>query len=498
LAVVNDILDFSKLESGNVDIEIRRTNLQEMLNSVVFAIETKAEDGNVGLRTHFGANVGSFMHTDGRRLQQILYNLLGNAVKFSTPGTNVELALTITEDRCKAAVGCSSRFYSPTDETENEESSSVAWEGPALCFSVKNYGKGIPLSDLKKIFKPFQQSTNTHSENSGGTGLGLAITTRLVHALRGRISVESCTGEWAMFSVEFPWSSTEPVDVEQMSQKMKMVAVSLVSQQTEVVEQLKEVFNSFSIHQAVFNTMTDLQQLLAGPSECHVAFQKKHLICIVDEDLYDGSMFEEVCNTTACLGISLVTFGPKHIGTDAQDHFRSLVRLIPSVLVEHLRSYISGYQTKRAPPRSASARAASITEAERLCYQRYHVLIAEDNVINQKVLVRMLKRLGLTNIDVVDNGQQAVQVEASKAFDVVFMDMSMPVMDGLEACERILSRDTSDTHPKAKVFFVTAHAGVEFEGVCRKAGGAGFLPKPYNIRDIETCFQRLHTLLEER
>ena len=109
----------------------------------------------------------------------------------------------------------------------------------------------------------------------------------------------------------------------------------------------------------------------------------------------------------------------------------------------------------------------------------------------------MLNRLGVQNVDVVDNGRQAVDHEAAKPYDVVFMDMQMPVMGGVEACKLIHQRSEAGSHPRAAVIFVTAHAATAFESECVEAGGAGFVAKPCNIGDIEKCLQRLYLSNQE-
>lgn len=115
--------------------------------------------------------------------------------------------------------------------------------------------------------------------------------------------------------------------------------------------------------------------------------------------------------------------------------------------------------------------------------------MAEDNKINQKVLLRLLQRLGIKNVDVVDNGQEAVDAEAAKKYDVILMDMAMPVLDGVEACRKIMKRAGGHDHPR--VVFVTAHAASSYEDECRKAGGVAFLTKPVNLRALESCFHKL-------
>jgi CheY-like chemotaxis protein len=134
-------------------------------------------------------------------------------------------------------------------------------------------------------------------------------------------------------------------------------------------------------------------------------------------------------------------------------------------------------------------RQASIVLTNAVPYER---LIADDNLINQKVLIRMLKRLGIEHVDVVDNGKKAVDQEAKVPYDFILMDMQMPVMGGVEACRLIIDRKGG--HPNPKVLFVTAHALNSYKSECVKAGGSGFLAKPFNVRQIEKSFQRLHIL----
>ena len=116
-------------------------------------------------------------------------------------------------------------------------------------------------------------------------------------------------------------------------------------------------------------------------------------------------------------------------------------------------------------------------------------MMAEDNKINQKVLLRILNRLGYSNIDIVENGKEACDLEENQYYDIILMDVQMPVMSGIEACHIIMNR-TSTNHPKPKIVFVTAHVSDVFEAECRAAGGADFLPKPFNISDIENCLHR--------
>ncbi len=152
LAVVNDVLDYSKLESGNLDIEIKPSSLQETLNSVVQAIETQGQSKKISVRTFYDAAVGEFIKTDSRRLQQILYNLLGNAVKFSKEGGVVELSVSV----CPSASGQNGNSYSPA-EADIETGKVQKDEEQVLLFVVKDYGKGIKKRTLRRSSSHFSK-----------------------------------------------------------------------------------------------------------------------------------------------------------------------------------------------------------------------------------------------------------------------------------------------------------------------------------------------------
>ena len=182
LTVVNDVLDLCKLESDAVDIKIERTDLRRITESVTKAIEYRDAKKQVTFRIMWEENVPPYFDTDRRRFQQILYNLLSNAQKFSKPGGLI--LLSVSHENYKFTGG---------GETTG-----------ILSLSVKDFGKGISKDDMLHIFEPFNQGSNQTGEKYAGTGLGLAISTKLVSHLGGTITVDSELGEWTDFVVRFP------------------------------------------------------------------------------------------------------------------------------------------------------------------------------------------------------------------------------------------------------------------------------------------------------
>jgi CheY-like chemotaxis protein len=306
LAIVNDVLDYSKLETesgGIVQTQIQPTVLSQHLKAVVTSLSTQAEKANLEIRYTFHDNVPDVMETDGRRLQQILYNLLGNSVKFGKTGQYIDFSVQMNENR------------------------------DCVEFSVTDYGKGIAKEEQKRIFEPFQQAA-TNEVQHGGTGLGLAVTHKLVKVLGGKISLESEYGNYTTFRVVLP-----------LKQKP-----------------------------------------------------------VIDEGATAGL---EDCTTPAVLtGDSMSEGAP----TESPTKPRPVIS--PKLLA------LNSSQQPAAIPTTPFAKED---------FFGFKVLIAEDNLVNQKVLTRTLQRLGITDVDVVDNGQKAVDSWNKRDYKIIFMDLQVMI-----------------------------------------------------------------------
>lgn len=359
-SVVNDVLDYSRLESGNVEINVQRTSLHETIQTVVESIRIKVRSRDLQMRTEFSTNLPQYVDTDGSRLQQILYNLFGNAIKFSKKGGTVEFNVAL----------CDAESQSEGEPTDR-----------VLRFVVKDYGKGIKTEDIKNIFQPFNQGDKETERLYGGTGLGLAITSKLVKGLGGTVRVRSELGDWCEFVVDFPYS--------------------------------------------------------------------------------EDSEVEAAANWTN-----------------------------PQVPTEMMTPTLSTPLTQNA---SVEKKALTLPAAcEKKGYADIRILVAEDNKINQKVLKRMLTRLGVNQVDIAENGQEAVEMEASRQYDLVLMDMEMPILDGLKAAKQILARTRPGSTDKLpKIVFVTAHALETFRAQAEAAGGRGFVSKPFKVQEIGDVLQKV-------
>jgi len=560
-AIINDVLDYSKLETGNFDLEIRKCDLQLTLNSILHSIEMKAQSRSQSVLQHYDATLPRYLHLDSRRTQQILFNLLGNAIKFSKDNGVVEFTVqylpvtssvseaesvdrsetskcgTFTNildgespvplskvsrhDPSATANGnqniCGSGCFS--DETAactqdnggsskcpfqsevalsaesldaTEQATKVApgenaghpgietCSSPCICcaqhmlrFVVKDYGRGIPNQDFERIFRPFQQASGSEPDNvTAGTGLGLAITHRLVSAMGGVISVDSEFGAWSEFTVDLPCFDP-PADVTSIKTKMRNCTVIVVGVPAREKACALEIFASYDVQCFVFDSMLEMKTKFLQQNKVS---SDRTYVCLFEEDAFDEDD-EPYKILSGKAKTTLLTSGPK-FSRGSTHHIRSLIKIIPLALMETLLE-----STLEAQPSIPE----NVAEAG-VPYERIRVLVAEDLKMNQRVLQRMLTRLGLKHIDFADNGAEAVEKEAASPYDIILMDQQMPLMGGVVACRHIVNR--TGGHPIPKIVFVTAHVSADFEAECRDAGSSDFLSKPFKIEQIEACFEK--------
>jgi two-component system sensor histidine kinase/response regulator len=367
-------------------------------------------------------------------LQQILYNLLGNAVKFGCSGEFVD-------------------FFVDFDEGKQ-----------VVQFSVKDYGKGISPQEMKNIFEPFQQAA-THEPKHGGTGLGLTITRQLVQVLGGKISVASEYGQWCEFVVQLPYTPVKVADGDMEETQGPVDAEAAMTGS----ESYYEDDGASSVSSASFSEISMLKETQK------ISHNK-------------GAAHPQKATETP-----IAAQPPKatEIATIIIDN-KGVAQPPKAIVISNSIIHNKG----EAQPSKAVEIPTSVTMPP---IPNIKVLIAEDNKINQKVLHRTLKRIGLEHVDIVENGQKAVNASASKAYDIIFMDLQMPVMDGLEATRIISARRNERNQTYPKIVFLTAHALQDYQDKAADAGGDGFISKPFKIDMIKDLIRefRLGTVNSE-
>lgn len=303
--------------------------------------------------------------------------------------------------------------------------------------------------------------------------MGLAISSKLVHRLGGTMSVDSELGCWTEFAVELPLLQLEEgaqcqsLDTSTMLSLVQKAKICLVDQNPVVLERMKRVFEHFRMEHQVMTSLPSQWEKDGEPQ-----------VLMVQEDLWTGDV-------QLPPKFVVITTGMHYLVQNTHGHIRSLLQTVPYNILSCIAASLqSGTSASMEVTNGSGAEQFELAVA----LESLSILIAEDNRINQKVLVRILNRLGIEDVTVAVNGQEAVDyVKGGKDYDVVLMDMQMPVMDGLEACTMIRN---SVLEKRPKVVFVTAHALGSYEKECYKAGAADFLSKPCNIDSVKQVLER--------
>jgi two-component system sensor histidine kinase/response regulator len=420
LGIINDILDFSKLEAGKLEIDAVEFDLLEQVDHVLSVVGHKAE----AKRLAFGAVVAPDLPRrvvgDAGRLNQVLINLLGNAVKFTDTG-----GVTLRVTRIDGA-------------------------GPGLRFAVEDTGIGMAASTLDRLFQPFTQADASTTRRFGGTGLGLAISRSLAEVLGGALTAESSEGHGSTFRLDLPLAAASE-------------AVPAIT-----------CLPSLPAGRIVVLASTELggrlvaEQLTAWGLACDVAGD----VAGVDGDAAVIVGYD--------LDPALVATLPQRAGA----RHCALVRapLTPVRFCRDLGSTATDL-TDRARARTAAVEADTPAGP---VHQR-HILLVEDNPINQRVAERMLARLGY-RVDTANNGYEATERMARTRYDVVLMDCQMPEMDGYEATQRIRAMEARIA--RTPIVAVTANAMVADRERCLAAGMDDFLSKPLTVKGLEAMLVR--------
>lgn len=476
-SIVDDVLDFAKLQSGNAEVDIKKTDVQGVITELVNLMRANVivRKRNVTIRTNYHPSVSRYIDTDGRRLLQVLFNLVSNAAKFSKDNGIVEIHVEVMDIPISSDE--SDRPDGPTTiQQERAPLVSFAQENKSITrLRVKDYGKGIDRKHFNTVFQPFAQTNSGINNIDGGTGLGLAITEKLVEALGGSIALDSVMGQWTEFTVDLPFDEPR-VDVSRVSKQFHKTEILYVGAKHDgVTKHVEATLEYFHVRYSSYCNFHEMVESIKSRSEIP---RDQTYLCLAQGSLFAEEAFQEVFQQ---LGAKLVTLNQKTSSSAALVHYPSVNEIVPLTFMEELANAVQNLPESSASARKLENKNDDVEEDQDI--RGIRVLIAEDNLVNQKILVRMLKRLGIEQVEVVDNGEKAIGKEANKPFDVVLMDMQMPVMDGVEATKRIVNRVGG--HPIPLVIFVTAHVSTSFEAICMECGAASYLPKPYTMDKLK-------------
>lgn len=426
LNIINDILDMSKIEAGRLELEEVPFSLDTLVEDAVSLFAARAHEKGLTLAVHVAPDVAPRFVGDPTRLGQVIGNLTNNALKFTETG-----GVTISVDALA------------TDTAAGTQKVRVA---------VKDTGIGIAADKLNTIFEAFSQADQTITRNFGGTGLGLSISRNLVTAMGGEISVESTPGEGASFHFEIDLPVRQPAEQLQPAHGTVLLldsdSLTRAAGEQALVERGLRVLGADA-------TAGDADAILARPGQLaarpEVAARGLPIVLLRSYGL-DGE----------------VAAGVKIAGEIPMPLTRTDIAIFVAAVS-------TGDYSAFADRRTSSEVAVSRPD-----FSALSVLAVDDNAVNREVLNEALTALGVRAV-FASSGEQAVQQYASRSFDVVFMDCSMPGMDGYQATAELRAIEERDGRPAVHVVALTAHVtGAEAER-WRSAGMDGYVAKPFTI-----------------
>ena len=457
LTVINDILDFSKIEACKLEVETIPFDLNACIEDTIELFAGLAASRGLELAYRVDPALPAMIEGDPTRLRQILANLLNNALKFTHKGSvSVELIPDSTQPR-------------------------------TLLCSVCDTGIGIPPERVDRLFKPFSQVDSSTTRKYGGTGLGLAICHRLAQLLGGEMEVTSLEGHGSTFSFTLPLVAAAGSVAAPPSRATvslgKRPATLLLDAHPLNRRRLSELLTTQLGPVLAAENPEDIPALLAvgRPSFAFVVFDTAWL---------PAAETFGVLATLQTLGVPVLWLHPPSLdpaNLPALGGLRTQATIRPArnhIIVAALKRLLAPESTSPAPAASASVKPAIENLAATLPLR---VLLVEDNMVNQKVALRFLDRLGY-KADAVDNGLKAVHALENQAYDLVFMDLQMPEMDGFTATREIRQRLPAEKQPV--IIALTANALQGDRDACVSAGMDDFVSKPVKLDDIAQAIQR--------
>ena len=448
LSLINDILDFSKIEAQQIELERLPTVLREAVEDALDLVSHRAQRKGLELAVHVEEGVPEAALTDPTRLRQILFNLVGNAVKFTDEG---EVAVHVRPGERHGR-----------------------WR-----FEVRDTGIGISKDKIASLFQPFTQADASTTRRFGGTGLGLSISRRLVDLLGGEIWAESMPGEGSSFIFTIqaaPVPAPAPLPTDVLEGLHAMIVDDNATNRRALTVQLQRW--GLTVH------------AFAYANEAYAyASDKKHALDVALLDLQmpgmDGlELARMLTQTRPDLETVMLTSAGRHVRDEAVS-----ASLLKPVRHQHLFRVLAAL----FGPEEMQHDAAALAPGERrTAAYPLRLLVVEDNPTNQQVAQRILERLGY-RADMVASGPEAIEAVERQPYDVVFMDIQMPGMDGVEATRRIHELLPEGRRPRIIATTANAMAG-DREGYLA-SGLDGYLPKPIRLQSVEEELARSYAAL---
>ncbi|MFT5365573.1 MAG: signal transduction histidine kinase/DNA-binding response OmpR family regulator [Candidatus Latescibacterota bacterium] len=454
--IINHILDFSKIEARKLDLDIIDFSLRESVGHAVKTLAYSAHDKGLELNFQVLPGVPDALVGDPGRLRQIVTNLVGNAIKFTHQG---EVVIRVDVD---------------------EESDQDA----LLRFSVADTGIGMSEQQLTHIFEPFEQADGSTTRRFGGTGLGLTIAKQLSEMMGGEIWVESGEGKGSTFTFtgRFNLSKTPPIKPTVDQERLMGLQVLVVDDNETNRHILEETLKSWQMTPYLVSNATDALAYLKSDQQCDVVLSDVHMPDMDGFELVQNILDENLLDASRLL--LLTSAGQRGDAARYKEMGIAgyLVKPVTSSeLLDAIQMMLSNIREEETPLVTQHA----VRESRAVL----RILLAEDNVVNQRLASRLLEKQGHVVL-VANNGQVALDMLQAESFDLVLMDVQMPELDGLEATREIRKREEK-TGAHISIVAMTAHAMDGDRERCIDAGMDDYVSKPVKPDVLFEVIERL-------
>ena len=459
LTLINDILDFSKIEAGKLDLEEQPFDLSNCIEEALNIIAGKAGEKNIELAYLIEPTVPKRIVGDVTRLRQILVNLLNNAVKFTEVGEVV--------------------VYVQANEKNTQEKYEIH-------FAVKDTGIGIPLDKMQRLFKSFSQVDASTTRKYGGTGLGLAICKRLSEMMGGRIWVDSqvdvgSTFHFTIVTSEAP--GAEPTNYKDLEEILFGKQILIVDDNATNRQILTLQTQSWGIFSCALPSAQKALELIAKPIRFDLAILDMQM-----PDMDGLTLAREIRQHSDYQNLPLVMLSSlckQEIAQQAVDvNFAAILN--KPIQQSQLRQVLISVLGRQLIKINTSSTSSETTSETPVLSHKLRILLAEDNVVNQKVALLTLDKLGY-RADVAGNGIEVIEALNRQSYDVVFMDVQMPEMDGLTATKEICKQWTK---ARPRIIAMTANAMQGDREMCLNAGMDDYISKPIRIEELKRALNQ--------
>ena len=465
LTIINDILDFSKIEAGKMNLEEQPFDLRECIEAALDLIKVKTSEKGLELAYQMEEGVPPAILGDVTRLRQVLINLLGNSVKFTEQG---EIVLTVGKGE----------------------------QADSLHFTVCDTGIGIPPGRISQLFRPFTQADTSTARRYGGTGLGLALSSRIVELMGGRLWVESeglpgkgSTFHFIIFARPAPdWQGRPQMQGEQPPLRGRRVLVVDDNPTNRRILELQT--RSWGMLPRGVATPGEALELLQKGDPFDLAILDMLMPEMSGMELA-GQIRKLEASQPAARPIPLVlstSLGGREEARGAHEFTAVLMKPIrQSVLFDVLMTLFTGKEGQVVKPVTDRG----VLDPEMAGRHPLRILLAEDNVVNQKLALRLLSQMGY-RADVASNGLEAIQAVERQPYDVILMDVQMPEMDGLEATRHLCARLPAEQRPR--IIAMTANAMKGDREMCLEAGMDDYVSKPVRVNELVAALNQCHRI----